>query len=166
MNKRKFFKRNKKIANRVIRGWLAKNKIGIIHGTRSTNSQLPSKLHRQTQDWDIFVRKPRVRAEQLETALDKKFKGDFFKIKRGAGSPGVKVWKVKSVLTDEGFVDFATPPREVPFIAKRGVRFATLKDQVQKAKDNVTKPELKFRRAKDLDLIRRVNKFMRKRPWL
>lgn len=158
--KRKLFKRNRKVVNRVVRGFLAKRKVGIVHGVRATNAQLPRNLNRKTRDWDVFVNHPQLRARQLERKLDKKFNGDFFDVKMGIGSPGIRVWKVKSNVTGEGFVDFATSDRNVPSIPKRGVQFATLADQVKKAKENIKNPELKFRREKDLDLIRRVKKFM------
>lgn len=156
MTKDMFFKRNRKIVNRVVRGFLAKNKVGIVHGTRATNAQLPKGLNRETLDWDVFVKNPKKRAIQLERLLDKKFGGDFFRVQRGIGSPGVRVQKIISNVTDEGFVDFATPNRKVDSVAKRGVRFATLEDQLKRARINIKKPELKFRRRKDLDLIKRV----------
>ena len=156
------FRRNKLLVNRFTRSFLAKNKVGIVHGTRATNEQLPKNLQRKTLDWDVFVKKPKTRARQLEKVLDKKFRGDFFRIQKGTGSPGIKVWKVKSNVTDEGFVDFATPNRQIPTVHKRGVRFATLKDQQQKAQSNVKKPELDFRRAKDLDLLRRIRESKRR----
>ncbi len=156
--KRKLFNRNRNVVNRVVRGFLAKKKVGIVHGTRATNAQLPRDLQRKTLDWDVFVKKPKKRARQLEKALDKKFRGDFFGVKKGTGSPGIKVFKVKSNVTGEGFVDFATANRKIPSTTKRGVRFATLKDQLNKARENIKKPELKFRREKDLNLIRRVRK--------
>ena len=158
----KFLQRNKPIINRVVRGYLAKNKVGIVHGTRATNAQLTRNLNKKTVDWDVFVNKPKVRAEQLEKQLDKKFGGDVFKVKKGKGSPGVNVYKVKANLTDESFVDFATPNRIVPSISKRGVEFATLEDQRKRAQENVLKKDTQFRRAKDLDLLRRIRKFMGK----
>ncbi len=159
VNKINFFNRNKNIANRVIRNFLSKNKVGIVHGARAQNVQLPKPLERKTKDWDVFVKKPKVRAEQLEKQLDKKFGGDFFNVKKGIGSPGVKVFKVKENLTGQGVVDFATPNRKVPFVAKRGVRFATLQDQVERARINIKDPTKSFRRQKDLDFLRRVRKF-------
>ncbi len=158
--KRKLFERNRNIVNRVVRSFLAKRKVGIVHGTRATNAQLPRDLQRETLDWDVFVRNPKKRAIQLERALDKKFGGDFFRVKKGTGSPGIRVQKVISNITDEGFVDFATPGRVVPSIPKRGVQFATLQDQLRRAESNIRKPELKFRRQKDMDLIRRAKKAM------
>ncbi len=157
--KKKLFKRNKNVVNRVVRGFLAKNKVGIVHGTRATNAELPSSLKRKTQDWDVFVKNPKQKARMLEKALDKKFGGDFFKVKKGTGSPGIKVWKIKDNINDEGFVDFATPDRNVPSIPKRGVQFATLKDQQRKAQQNIMKKELEFRRAKDRSLLNRIKKF-------
>ncbi len=162
-NRKRFFERNKNIANRVIRGQLAKNKIGIVHGTRATNAQLPSFLKRKTRDWDVFVRRPGLRALQLERALDRKFGGDFFRVKKGKGSPGVKVFKIKSNITDEGFVDFATIKRKVPFVSKRGVKFATLADQKMIASMNVRNPAKAFRREKDQDLLTRIKIFEKQR---
>jgi len=159
MTKEKFFKRNEKLVNRFVRGFLAKNKVGVVHGTRATNAQLPRFLKKDTRDWDVFVKKPKVRANQVERLLDKRFRGDFFVVKKGKGSPGVNVFKVNSTVTGENFVDLANFNRKVPSVSKRGVRFATLKDQVKVARKNVKNPELKFRREKDLSLIKRVRKF-------
>ncbi len=154
--KEKRFERNRSIINRVVRGHLAKNKTGIVHGTRATNVQLPKDLNRRTIDWDIFSKTPLVDALKLENKLDKKFRGDFFEVRRGKGSPGIRVWKIRSNINGEGFVDFATPNREIETIHKRGVRFATLEDQARRARRNIKKPELKFRRKKDLDLLTRI----------
>lgn len=154
--KRKFFKRNEKIVNRVVRGYLAKKKVGIVHGTRATNNQLPRFLKRETLDWDVFVKKPKVRARELEKALDKKYGGDYFYVARGKGSPGVKVYKIKGTTNDEGYVDFATPNKQVPSVPIRGVQFASLKDQKGRAVVNVKNPELKYRRAKDRNLLNRI----------
>ncbi len=159
MTKESFFKLNRNIINRVVRGHLAKKRVGIVHGTRATNAQLPSFLRRETIDWDVFVNRPELRARLLEAKLDRKFGGDFFKTKRGKGSPGIKVFKVKSTITDETFVDFAKIRREVPFVTKRGVRFATLADQKRQALINVRIPKKKFRREKDLNLLRRIKRF-------
>lgn len=162
-NRKTFFERNKNIVNRVVRGFLARRKVGIVHGTRATNAQLPSFLSKKTVDWDVFVKNPRLRARMLEMKLDQKFGGDFFKVKKGTGSPGIKVFKIKSTITDENFVDFATPDRVVPSIPIRGVRFATLRDQKRRALRNLKLPSAKFRRAKDRDLLRRIRVFEKQR---
>jgi len=163
MNDSQFFNRNKNVANRFIRNFLAKNKLGIVHGTRATNNQLPRYLKRETFDWDVFVPKPKQSATKLEKNLDKRYKGDYFKVVRGKGSPGVMVYKVESTLTNEGFVDFASTKRVVPSIPIRGVRFATLKDQKQIAQVNVKNKELKYRREKDLSLLKRIKTYEKQR---
>ncbi len=132
-----------------------------MNGTRATNAQLPKFLNKATTDWDVFVKNPKLRAKIMEMALDKKFNRDAFRVKMGRGSPGIQVEKVISNATDESFVDFATPNRRVPFITKRGVRFATLEDQKRIAQMNVRDPKVKFRRAKDADLLRRIRKFQK-----
>lgn len=157
MSKKRFFELNKNIVNRVVRGRLAKTK-RIVHGTRSRNAQLPRNLTRKTRDWDVFAKNPKKAAMNMEKALDKKFRGDFFSVKKGA-TKRLKVHKVVSNVTGKGFVDFSVPDRQVPTIAKRGVRFATLQDQVRRARKVVKNPEASFRREKDLDFLRRVKKF-------
>ena len=162
MTKVNWFKRNKKIINRVVRGRLAKTK-RILHGTRAQNEQLPIVLERKpTVDWDVFAKNPKIAAMNMEKALDKKFGGDYFDVKKGV-TKKLKVHKVFGKITGESFVDYSIPDRKIPTIAKRGVKLATLKDQVEKAKENIKKPELKFRRDKDLSLIRRARKFEKMR---
>jgi hypothetical protein len=159
-SKEKFFERNQGVARRIIRQDLANNSsTSIIHGTRATNAQLPRFLARKTKDFDVFVNRPALRSQFLEMKLDKRFRGDFFDVKRGKGSPGVRVFKVISKIDGDSLVDFATPNRRVPTVSKRGKRFATLADQRKIARQNIKKKETRFRRSKDLDLLRRINKF-------
>jgi len=167
-------KRNQGVIQRVVRTRLAKTK-RIVHGGRAQNIQLPRHLERPTKDWDVFAdnpRKagptkdwdvfadnPRKAAMNMDKALDKKFRGNLFHVKKGIGSPGIKVFKVKSKVTGEGIVDYASTKEKIPWIAKRGKRFATLKQQVNRAKENLKDPEKKFRAGKDRSLVRRYNKF-------
>lgn len=163
--KEALFRRNKKIINRVVRGRLAKTG-RIVHGARAQNAQLPTALQRKgTVDWDVFAKNPEIAARAMERALDKKFRGDFFGVKEGK-TKALRVNKVFSKVTGESFVDFSVPDRQVSSVSKRGVRFASLKDQVERAKQNLTKPSARFRREKDKDLIKRVKEFARKRSWL
>lgn len=158
-NKKKFFKRNELVVNRFIRNFLVKKKTPIVHGGRAQNNQLPRFLERKpTKDWDVFVKNPRQKAIELEKLLDKKYRGDFFRVKRGL-TKELKVNKVVSNIDNESVADFSIPDRQIPTITKRGLRMVTLKDQFERAKQNVKKPELAFRREKDLSLIRRVKKF-------
>ena len=163
MTKEELFHRNKKVINRFVRSFLSKNKVGVVHGARGQNAQLPRFLERKsTRDWDVFVKDPKLRALQVESLLDKRFRGNFFRVKEGI-TKKLKVHKVISNINNESYVDFSIPDRLVPVKSIRGVKFATLKDQFNKAKQNVVKPELEFRRKKDLDFIRRVKIFEKQR---
>jgi hypothetical protein len=162
MTNEKFFKRNREIINRVVRNRLAKTK-RVIHGSRAQNVQLPRFLERRpTVDWDVFARNPDLAAHGMERALDKKFRGDFFGIRKGI-TEKLKVRKVFSKVTGESFVDFSIPDRVVPTKGIRGKRFATLKDQFEKAKSNLKDPTKAFRADKDRSLVRRVREFQRLR---
>lgn len=154
----KLFKRNRPVINRIIRGHLAKTGRGVVHGTRATNAQLPRDLNVRTTDWDIKSRNPLLSALRLEKKLDKRFGGDFFRTEAGA-TRRLSVHKVKSNITDETFADFSLRENQMPTVAKRGVKFATLRDQVERARNNIKDANKAFRRAKDLSLIRRFNIF-------
>ena len=151
-------KRNRGVVDRVIRKRLAETK-RIIHGGRAQNIQLPRHLERPTKDWDVFTKTPKKAATNMDKALDKKFGGDLFHVKKGIGSPGIKVFKVKSNVTNEAIIDYATPTKTISWIAKRGKRFATLKQQVEHARENLKDSSKKFRASKDKSLIKRYNKF-------
>ncbi|KKN08448.1 hypothetical protein LCGC14_1056520 [marine sediment metagenome] len=158
MTKEKFFERNKNLVNRFVRGRLAKTG-RTVHGTRATNAQLPRFLERKpTVDWDVFAKNPKKAAMNMEKFLDKKFRGDFFDVREGA-TKRLKVHKVFSNVTGDTHVDFSIPDRKVPTVSKRSVRFATLKDQFEKAKSNLKDPTKIFRTDKDRSLVRRVEKF-------
>lgn len=161
MSKEKFFKRNVRVIDRVVRNFLAKNKVGIIHGSRAANVQLPKNLNVQTRDFDVFVRNPEKRAAQVEKILDRRFRGDFFSVKRGA-TEKLRVNKVISNVTGKSHVDFSVRDRVIPTVSKRGLKFATLKDQVARAKQNIQDPSKEFRREKDISLIRRARQFNKK----
>ena len=158
--------RNKNVVNRFIRNFLAKKKVGVVHGGKAQNAQMPRGLSRPTtKDWDVFVKNPKLRAMQLEKMLDKRFRGiskDSFRVKKGKTTK-LKVHKVVSNTDNESVADFAIPDRIVPTKALRGVKFATLSDQKKRDLDNLTKKSTQFRRGKDLDFLRRLNKFERSR---
>jgi len=154
----KFFERNKNLVNRFVLQRLAKTK-RVVHGARAQNAQLPRFLERKsTRDWDVFAKNPKQASNEMEKILDKRFRGDFFRVKKGK-TKKLKVHKVVSNTDNESVVDFSIPDRKVPKISKRGISYATLKDQFERAKKSIKNPKAKFRRKKDLDLIRRVKEF-------
>ncbi len=162
MTHKNFLDRNKGVIERVVRNRLAKTK-RVIHGARSQNAQLPRFLERKpTVDFDVFARNPSLAAHGMERVLDKKFRGDFFGVRKGR-TERLRVRKVFAKDTGETFVDFSVPDRVVPTKAIRGKMFATLKDQFEKAKSNLKDPSKIFRADKDRSLVRRVGEFQRLR---
>lgn len=152
------FQRNKGIIDRIVRGHLAKRKTNIVHGARAINAQLPRFLHKKTKDWDVFVKNPELSALRLERKLDKRFRGDFFGVKKGS-SRIVNVKKVFSKFDDETIVDFAIPPRVIPFKPIRGVKFATLGYHKGQIKRTLKDPTAKFRHKKDRKALQRIKLF-------
>ncbi len=134
---------------------------GIIFGSRASNAQLPRFLEKKPKDFDIFVNRPKRRAIEVETKLDKLFRADLFKVKRGQ-SKEVRTFKVKTIRGDDTVVDFTNPNRFIPSVAIQGRRFATLADEKRRAVRNLTKPSARFRRQKDLDLLKRIAEFERR----
>ena len=162
MSKQSFFNRNVKVINRVVRGRVAQTG-RTVHGSRAQNAQMPRILEKKdVRDWDIFAKNPKKAARNMEKALDKKFGRDAFHVKKGK-SKKLIVHKVVSNVTNEGFVDFAKPDRNVPTVAKRGVNFATLEDQKRRALANLRDPKRSFREKKDRDFLNRLRKFEKQR---
>lgn len=149
--------RKEKIVDRFIRQRLSRTK-RVVHGGRAQNAQLPRFLNRPTKDWDIFAKNPKKAAENMEKFLDKRFREDKFSVKKGF-TKRLKVHKVVSNKTGEGVIDYSIPDRVVKTIAKRRIRFASLKDQKEKAISTLKEKLAPFRRVKDLDLLKRIKKF-------
>lgn len=156
-SKRTKFERNQPAIRRAVLSSIGR-KGGIIHGARAQNAQLPRFLEKKTKDYDVFVKRPSIRAKALEMKLDKLFRGNFFRVKKGK-SKVIPVSKVISNVTDESIVDFARPNRKVSTKVISGIRVATLKDQKERAMKNLTDPQARFRKDKDLDLLRRIRAF-------
>ena len=161
-NNGRFFRRNIGVIHRIIRGHLARSPNSIVHGTRSTNSQLPRNLNVKTRDWDVKHPNPKSAAQNLEAKLDRRFRGNFFRVEEGA-TKKLAVHKIKGNIDDETYADFSKRDAPMPWIGKRGVNFATLQNQIERAKLTLKDPSKKFRREKDLSLIRRVKKFEKRR---
>jgi Zn-dependent metalloprotease len=160
-NKEQFINRNIGVIDRVILNRLWKTK-RVVHGARAQNAQLPKFLEKPTKDWDIFAKNPKKAANEMDKALDKKFGGNFFAVKEGV-TKKLKVHKVFARATGDAFVDYSIPDRKVPIVHESGIKFASLKDQIKRARQNLKKPEAKFRREKDLDFLRRVKVYEKQR---
>jgi len=147
------------IKNKILKR--TRNNKDIIFGAQSIKKQI-GLLARRTEDFDIFTKKSRQSASEIEKSLDKLTRGDNFFIKKGKHP---RTWKVKFVGRDrkkgtdddKTVVDYTTTPKPVPksrIINK--IKYRTLKEEL-KAKLKILKdPRFSFRREKDLEDIRRI----------
>ncbi|MBU1121054.1 hypothetical protein KJ660_04215 [Candidatus Micrarchaeota archaeon] len=140
-----------------------KNK-NIIYGARAMNSQIGVlKINRPTTDFDIFSRKPKKSAQQLERELDKRTGGDFFYVKQAKHQGTTKVMNKgvdmrKNTRDDFGVADFTNIPKPKPRTTNiNGIKYVTL-SHVSKTKRKALKDKrYAFRHRKDredLNLIK------------
>jgi len=153
------YHKKKRVIPTVVRSQVKKNK-SIIYGGHALNTHLPSHLDRHTEDFDIFADKPKKRAQELEKRLDKRFKGDSFRVKR-ARHPGT--YRVMSRVTEKEVADFSKPKKKVPFVRRGGVRVASLPWIETNLRSTLRDPESKFRHNKDRDALRRIQAMKREK---
>jgi len=125
----------------------------IIHGEQAVKKQTPNYLHRHTQDVDIFTPTPLVDAKEVEKALDKKFKGNFFEVKLGY-HPGTI--RVVALANKESYADYTKPERDIPFTRINKKNYASLAYIAGKSQEIIKDPFSNFRHAKDQDTLNRV----------
>ena len=108
-------------------------------------------------DYDIMVRKgmtPAQAARKLERALDKRFGGNFFSVKKGAYE---HVMKVVDINENE-VADFVPLPSPKPKIRESydGVHYAGLKYLKGRFKAALKDPTQEFRHGKDSESLKRI----------
>ena len=140
------FLRNRNKVRKVILSEIRKEK-GIIYGARAVNKQIPKHLRVSTEDYDVLTDKdPKKLASRIERRLDKKFGGNFYKVKQ-AQHKGTH--KVVNNLSGKGIVDTSKREGKVGVIKRKGIRYANLQFQKKKIRESLSNPEAKFRHQKD-----------------
>lgn len=146
IKKKKNFLKKRKEVKRIILNEVRKEK-GIIFGARSVNKQVPKFLREHTEDYDILSDKdPKKLAKRIEKKLDKRFGGNFYEVK-AAQHKGT--YKVNNRFTGKGIADVSKREVDVPFVKRKGVRFAKLSFQEKKIKESLANPDARFRHNKD-----------------
>lgn len=144
---------NGKLSDKVIINILSTDD-EIVHGAMSINKQLPKYLQKHTEDWDIYTDdKPEVVAKKIETALDKKYGGNYFKVEP-AKHEGT--YKVKSIVTGDTIADITFTESEVTYRKIGQVNYTTLDYEVGMIKKSLTNEENKFRHIKDFNALQRI----------
>jgi len=151
VNQTEKYYRNKDKINKVILSKTDPHE--VIHGEYAVQRQIPSYLHRHTNDIDIFSQTPLKDAIEVEKALDKKFKGDCFSVNPGM-HPGT--WKVVAHANKQSVADYTRPDKDIPHVTINGLNYATLRYMKDKAKKTLQNPLADFRQAKDQDTINRI----------
>ncbi len=135
----------------------------IIFGARSINKQIGI-FGRKTKDYDIFTKKAKQSAMEVEKHIDMMTRGDNFFVKRGRHPTTWKVkWKgkdgIKNTKDDSTIVDFSKTPKPTPkFKIINGVRYRTLGEEIKSKLKAIRDKRFAFRREKDLDDLRRIIK--------
>lgn len=140
-----------------------RRKKDIIFGGQSIKKQIGI-LARRTKDFDIFTKKSRKSALEVEGKFDKLTRKDNFYVKKGKNP---STWKVKFIgrdgirgnEDDETIVDYTKTPKPEPKTVRiNGIRYRNLNEEIKAKLRAIRNPKFAFRKEKDLDDIRRIIK--------
>lgn len=156
---------NKKVIDhhKHILGQARRNK-ETLYGARAMNKQLSWKwLSRPTFDYDIYSKKPRKSARQLEKTLDRASNQDIYYVKPAMHKGTFKVMhkgydKIKGTKDDYGIADYTKPQRKIKSIKQNKIRYAHISERVKDAKTSLKNPMFKFRHKKDKSDLERIKK--------
>ena len=141
---------------------------GIIYGAQSVNRNVSGFVRRPTSDYDILIGNPALHARHLERALDRRFGGDYYKVK-----PAIHKGTFKVVTKDDRercIADFSSPTQfpELTTTERDGIRQSTLKFEKTRRKAILADKEYKFRWGKakgDLEMIKYQEKINKSPIW-
>lgn len=127
----------------------------IIYGARAYNYQSPDYLKKKTSDYDILTKKPKKVASEVAETLRRRL-GKDVTVSKGSHRGTYKV-KVEG----EGVVDYT----QIKFKPKTKRVWGTEVRSIKSIKRNATrlskKPELEYRRNKDLDTLTKIKEIER-----
>ncbi len=125
----------------------------IVFGAQASNAQLPPHLRKHTEDVDIFTKKSKKEAEQMEKKLDKAYGGDFFRVEK-AKHKGTH--KVKSNVTNRTVADYSSQGKKPNFKKILGVKYADLQSIKRKIGKTLRDEASSFRHDKDRETLQRI----------
>lgn len=125
----------------------------IIFGAQASNAQLPPHLRKYTEDIDIFTKKSKKEAEQMEKKLDKAYGGDYFRVEK-AQHKGT--YKVKSNVTNRTVADYTSQGKKPSVKKILGVKYADLKSIKRKLGKTLRDEASSFRHDKDRETLQRI----------
>lgn len=141
-----------KIPEETIKKFLRKKQL-TVYGAKSYNAHFPTILDRHTDDYDVYGKKYKKNAKNLEKKLDKAMGGDYYYTKP-AEHEGT--YKVKSYVTENTVVDVSKPENNIPYKVIDGIRYQTLPYAKKRALATLKKEESKFRWPKEKEFLKRL----------
>lgn len=106
----------------------------IIYGCQSVNAQVKPEFQRQTNDFDIYSKKPRHDAIDLEKKIDNHVKANIAQVKQvnyeREGTHG-KMYRVE-LKNFDNLADYNKIPQHVNIVKIKGVKYMTLGDSQKK----------------------------------
>ena len=158
--KLKYYK-NKEIAKQLILQDATEDG-HIIYGAQASNIQLPPHLRKHTEDFDIFTKKSKKEAEQMEKKLDKAYGGDYFKVKQALHKG---TYKVKSNVTGRTVADYTSQGKKPNFKKILGTRYATLSSIKTKIGKTLKDESQEFRHDKARETLQRIKLHEKSLDW-
>jgi len=154
LRKKDNYYKKKALISPIINTFLKKSK-GILYGSTAVNFYTPPHLDAVAGDYDVYSQTPKKSARKLERKLDKKFKGNYFKVER-AKYP--RTWKVRSNVTKKAIV----PETKIPHnITKSGIRYAKLSYLKKKYQAILKDKEEEYRWDKTKEALQRIKIYER-----
>lgn len=143
-----------------------KKEENLIYGGQALKARMGSTA-RDTNDFDIFSKKPMRSARKTEKTFDKIHGANDFYIKPGSYKYTKKVmWKgvdgKKGTSDDQGVVDYTKHKGKIPFIKIHGVKYSTLGHEMEKKEGIIKNKQFKYRHRKDQEDINRIKFFGRR----
>ena len=143
----------------------------VMHGARSVNMIVGKEYSRRTKDFDIYSKRPKTRAEEIEDAIDKACGCDMAYVyrqpipKMNAFTEEDKftakeLYIVKTVPNQDGDVDYMKIPKGLPTHTRKGIKHENLSEALRKAKKNLNHP---LRAQKASVDIKRINAYLESR---
>ena len=133
----------------VILDYAQKNK-QIIYGSRGFNLQAPTILRKKTSDYDLLAKKPKKSAHEVAKILRRRLKREVT-VKKAVHKG---TWKV--LIDDEPVIDYTQIKRKPKTKKVWGLKVKDIKAVKKNVRRLIKKPETKFRREKDIDVLDRI----------
>jgi len=138
----------------------------IFYGSFAVNKQLPRAFHRPHSDFDIFSRRQRIHAVEIEQCIDRSTNSDMTHVKRLPHPTGKgNLFRVELRSDETALVDLS-PMKKTKTIVKDGVRYETLPEAKKKyhrmlrTGDRFVKPTIDLNRIEEHESVK---KFKRRR---